>query len=127
LPVILKRNNNTYRMGKMLKINSGFICYVLVFLLNFSISAQAQNDEKIHIKIMSYNIKNAYGGTTLKKISEVIKSEYPDYVALQEVDSVTSRVNWLNEPKELGDLTNMHWRFAKGISFSGGSYGNSML
>jgi len=36
-------------------------------------------------------------------------------------------VNWLNEPKELGDLTNMHWRFAKGISFKGGSYGNSML
>ncbi len=114
-------------MGKMLKLNSGIICYLFVFLFYFSISAQAQSDEKIHIKIISYNIKNAYGGSTLNKITEVIKNEDPDYVALQEVDSVTSRVNWLNEPKELGDLTNMHWRFAKGISFSGGSYGNSML
>lgn len=107
--------------------NSALIRCVFVFIMSISIWAQAQNNTKIHITVMSYNIKNAYGGSTLKQITEVINGEDLDYVALQEVDSVTSRVNWLNEPRELGNLTNMYWDFAKGINFGGGSYGNSML
>lgn len=88
---------------------------------------QSQKSTNISIKVMSYNIQNASSGTTLKPIVEVINNAEPDYVALQEVDSVTSRVNGLNEPLELGKQTNMHWDFAKGISLLGGSYGNSML
>lgn len=107
--------------------NSALVRCVFAFIMSFSIWAQAQNNTKIHITVMSYNIKNAYGGSTLEQIADVINDEDLDYVALQEVDSVTSRVNWLNEPRELGNLTNMYWDFAKGINFGGGSYGNSML
>jgi len=103
------------------------IYYMYIIIVFFSVWGQTQESAKISIKVMSYNIKNAYGGTTLKKIAEVINTLEPDYVALQEVDSVTSRVNWLNEPQELGNLTNMYWNFARGIRFAGGSYGNSML
>jgi len=108
-------------------INSVLIRCVFAFIMSFSIWAQAQNSAKIHIKVMSYNIKNAYGGSTLKQITEVINDEDLDYVALQEVDSLTSRVSCLNEPHELGNLTNKYWNFAKGINFGDGSYGNSML
>jgi len=100
---------------------------IYAIILFLPVWGQSQESTKISIKVMSYNIKNAYGGATLKPIIEIINTLKPDYVALQEVDSVTSRVNWLNEPSELGNLTNMYWDFAKGISYAGGSYGNSML
>jgi endonuclease/exonuclease/phosphatase family metal-dependent hydrolase len=100
---------------------------IYAIMLFLPVLGQSQESTKISIKVMSYNIKNAYGGATLKPITEIINTSEPDYVALQEVDSVTSRVNQLNEPRELGKLTNMYWDFARGISLGGGSYGNSML
>jgi len=111
----------------MYQYNFILIRCVYALMLFIPVCVQAQESTDISITVMSYNIKNAYGGDTFKPIVEVINSTDPDYVALQEVDSVTSRVNWLNEPQEFGKLTNMYWDFAKGISHAGGSYGNSML
>lgn len=80
-------------------------------MLFLSACGQPQESNKIPIKVMSYNIKNAYGGTTLKPIAEVINNVEPDYVALQEADSVTSRVNGLNEL-----FISTHWMNGDSIS-----------
>lgn len=53
---------------------------------------------------MSYNIRIGIGmdqQTNLKRIAEVINKIQPDYVGLQEVDSVCERSGWINQYAEL--------------------------
>ena len=48
-------------------------------------------------------------------------------VALQEVDSVTGRMNGRFIPEELGRMTGMHARFCRAIDYDGGGYGIGLL
>ena len=60
---------------------------------------------------MSYNIRIGIGmdqQTNLKRIAEVINKIQPDYVGLQEVDSVCERSGWINQYAELARLTGMY-------------------
>ena len=105
---------------------------IITSLLTFaSISGIVAQDTTISINVMSYNIKNAWGGTTLEPIADVIVEQKLDYLALQEVDSVNSRSSYKEEAADetaiLAQLTEMHYEFARGISFLGGAYGNAML
>ena len=64
---------------------------------------------------MSYNIRIGIGmdqQTNLKRIAEVINKVQPDYVGLQEVDSVCERSGWINQYAELARLTGMYPIFA---------------
>lgn len=57
------------------------------------------------VKFMSYNIRNGRGADDVQdlgRIAEVIGRVAPDVVALQEVDSVTGRMNGRFIPEELG-------------------------
>ena len=63
------------------------------------------------LRIMSYNIRIGIGmdqQTNLKRIAEVINKVQPDYVGLQEVDSVCERSGWINQYAELARLTGMY-------------------
>ena len=63
------------------------------------------------LRIMSYNIRIGIGmdqQTNLKRIAEVINKIQPDYVGLQEVDSVCERSGWINQYAELARLTGMY-------------------
>ena len=72
------------------------------------------------VKFMSYNIRNGRGADDVQdlgRIAEVIGRVAPDVVALQEVDSVTGRMNGRFIPEELGRMTGMHARFCRAIDY----------
>lgn len=82
------------------------------------------------VKFMSYNIRNGRGADDVQdlgRIAEVIGRVAPDVVALQEVDSVTGRMNGRFIPEELGRMTGMHARFCRAIDYDGGAYGVGLL
>ncbi|ERM83879.1 hypothetical protein P872_01070 [Rhodonellum psychrophilum GCM71 = DSM 17998] len=113
----------------------------LVFFMSLSLvfAASAQDSSKeILLTVMSYNIyhgESAYspGNSNIQKIAALINAVNPDFVALQEVDSMTNRTMGFNAGikkdlmKELGELTGMSAYFAKAIDFSDGGYGEGLL
>lgn len=82
------------------------------------------------LKFMTYNIRNGRGideVQDLGRIAQVICRTAPDIVALQEVDSVTRRMEGRFIPEELGRMTGMHATFCRAIDFGGGAYGIGLL
>lgn len=81
---------------------------------------------------MTYNIRHgapihkANNDIQIQGIADAINAQRPDLVALEEVDSVTQRAP-IDEAKELGKLTGMHYFFSKTINFEGGEYGDAIL
>ncbi len=85
---------------------------------------------QISVKVMSYNIHNGIGldgVTDYQRTADVIAAQAPDVVALQEVDSVTTRSKGIDVLKELGSMTLMHATFSGAIPFQGGAYGHGIL
>ena len=88
---------------------------------------------KTHTRAFNFffnNIPNgrvAYDVQYLGRIAVVIGRVAPDVVALQEVDSVTGRMNGRFIPEELGRMTGMHARFCRAIDYDGGGYGIGLL
>lgn len=83
------------------------------------------------IAVMSYNIHHGEGVDgvfDLARIAAVINAANPVLVALQEVDSGTTRASGKHQELELAHLTNMHVAvFAEAIPYAGGSYGDAIL
>lgn len=81
------------------------------------------------LRIMSFNIK--YGsvvGLDLSKIADVVKTNAPDLLGLQEVDELTNRSGKKAETDELARLTGMPYRyFGAAFDFDGGKYGGAIL
>lgn len=79
---------------------------------------------------MTFNI---YHGETmnenfdLKIIADVINNEKPDFVALQEVDYKTKRVNYIDLADKLAKRTNMFATFGKAMDYDNGAYGVAIL
>lgn len=90
-------------------------------------------DERAEIKIMTYNVHHCNPPASpdlidVAAIANVIKAESPDFVALQEIDVMTTRSGkGLDQAKELGRLTGMNYFFAKAIDLQGGEYGVAIL
>ncbi|QIU93150.1 endonuclease/exonuclease/phosphatase family protein [Bacteroides faecium] len=99
---------------------------LLVIATLFAFSVQAQNT----LKLMTYNIKNANGMDDVcnfQRIANVINNASPDVVAIQEVDSMTSRSGQKYVLGEIAERTQMHAYFAPAIDFDGGKYGIGLL
>ena len=83
------------------------------------------------MRIMSYNIHICKGmdkALDIERIAGVINGVNPDFVGLQEVDSVAQRSDFVFQAKELGRLTGMHYFFAPAKEHkSGGQYGVAAL
>ena len=82
------------------------------------------------IRILTYNIRNCIGmdgKTDFDRVADVIKAINPHVVALQEVDSVTRRMDDADVLKILAEKTGMYYRYGPAISFQGGKYGNGVL
>jgi endonuclease/exonuclease/phosphatase family metal-dependent hydrolase len=105
----------------------------LILLLNLSAKLSGQE-----IKVMTYNIFHGEqhyspGKSNLKLVAEVINQCNPDFVALQEVDSMTTRSATFHEGtprdliKELSEMTGMYGFFGKAIHYSNGGYGEGIL
>lgn len=112
---------------------------VLLMLLclaaNFS-SAKAQKAPKTAkanlLTVMTYNIHHANppsikDSIDIDAIARTINQQYPDIVAVQEVDVNTKRSGMRNEAALLAEKTNMHYYFAKAIDYDGGDYGVTIL
>ncbi|MCF3109144.1 endonuclease/exonuclease/phosphatase family protein [Niabella sp. CC-SYL272] len=111
--------------------------YLFAVLLLFTAAcgtvARAQT-----IKVLTYNVYHgeehyANGKSNLKKIAAVINRYKPDFVAMQEVDSMTKRTASFNGGvkkdlvAELAKMTGMHGYFAKAMDYSEGGYGEGLL
>jgi endonuclease/exonuclease/phosphatase family metal-dependent hydrolase len=82
------------------------------------------------VKVLTYNIhhgENRKQVLDLQGIANVILATNPDLVALQEVDSATSRTRQSDQLKELASITGMYTYFVKAMDFDGGGYGTGIL
>ncbi len=100
---------------------------VLAVCMVFGCS-RSQRDSSI--RVMSYNIRIGIGmddTIRLSRAADVIRSADPDFVGLQEVDSVAERSGWVDQAAELAELTGMHAIFAPALERSWGLYGIAAL
>lgn len=109
--------------------------FFFAVILSTNVSCQPK---EITLTLMTYNIfhgEHYYenGKSNLEDIASVIKSVNPDFVALQEVDSMTIRTAGFNFGtkkdlvSELASMTEMNGYFAKAIDYSEGGYGEGLL
>jgi len=95
-------------------------------MLAMALSAFSQD----YVKLMSYNVRNTKGMDGIRnrqRVADVIINETPDVVAVQELDSMTTRSNQQYVLGELAERTQMHATYAPAISFQGGKYGIGIL
>ena len=100
--------------------------YLFLCLFAMALSAHSQND----LKLMSYNIRNAKGMDNVRNVQRIangINNEAPDVVAVQELDSMTTRSNQTFVLAEVAERTQMHASYAPAIDFQGGKYGIGIL
>ena len=100
--------------------------FLLLSMLAMAASAHSQD----YLKLMSYNIRNTKGMDNVRnvqRIANVINNEVPDVVAVQELDSMTTRSNQTDVLAEVAERTQMHANYAPAISFQGGKYGIGIL
>ena len=98
-----------------------FVC-----MLAMALSAFSQD----YLKLMSYNVRNTKGMDGVRnyqRIANVIINESPDVVAIQELDSMTTRSEQKYVLGELAERTQMHAHYVPAISFQGGKYGIGIL
>ena len=82
------------------------------------------------IRVVSYNVQHCAGQDDKlnpERTAKAINALNPTVVALQEMDSVTSRSQGVDQVKKLAELTGMYGVFCKSIDFAGGGYGNGVL
>lgn len=81
-------------------------------------------------RAMTYNVHNCKGTDNVvdyKRVADAISKYDLDVVALQELDSLTTRYPNQDVLKNLADYTGMHPTFGAAIDRSGGKYGVGVL
>lgn len=117
-----------------MKINFSALILSLCSLLTLgavgSASGFLPGDQSLTLKIMSYNVRNCVGldkVTDYNRVAIVCKRMDADAIALQELDSATSRSKGVVVLAELAAKTGMHPTYGASIDFQGGKYGVGML
>ncbi len=103
---------------------------ITTLLFTALLFCMASCNEPTHIRIMSYNVRNCTGldnKTDYQRIANIIKAAECEAVAIQELDSMTTRYEGQDMLKNLADLTGMYPTFAPSIDYMGGKYGIGML
>lgn len=83
-----------------------------------------------NVKIMTYNVHNGVGldkKRDHRRIADVIDRQKPQFVAIQEVDSVTNRSGHTYVLGEIAEAAGMVPVYAPSIKFDGGLYGIGLL
>lgn len=87
-------------------------------------------DHSETLRILAYNIHHGEGMDDildLERIARLIVDANPDVVALQEIDSVVTRTNGVDQARVLGELTGMSHVFGRFMEYQGGAYGMAVL
>lgn len=95
-----------------------------------NLSYQYEKPDDGTIRVLSYNVRNCLGmdgKTDYSRVSGVIRSIHPNIVALQELDSVTTRSNDIDVLKVLAENSGMYSIYGASISYRGGKYGIGIL
>ncbi len=99
---------------------------LIVFLLISAATVSAQD----HLKIMTYNVRNSKGMDNVmdcRRAAAVIRTQAPDIVAVQELDSMTRRSGGKYILGEIADYAGMNAEYFPAIEFDGGKYGIGIL
>ncbi len=113
-----------------------FIVATAVFALVLLTGCQSGTSESESVaqsdtlRVLAYNIHHGEGMDEvidLQRIADLINEVDPDLVALQEVDSVVTRTNGVDQAAEIGRLTNMQPIFGRFMAYQGGAYGMAVL
>lgn len=113
-------------------IQSALSYFFILILLLASCSPLTKSVEKkqASVRILSYNVRNCKGldnVTDYKRIADIIARISPDVVALQELDSATTRSAGIVVLNELATYTKMFKSYSASIVFQGGKYGIGVL
>ncbi|PIQ60048.1 MAG: endonuclease [Bacteroidetes bacterium CG12_big_fil_rev_8_21_14_0_65_60_17] len=82
------------------------------------------------VRVLAYNIHHGEGmdeALDLERIAAIIRDVDPDFVALQEIDSVVTRTGGVDQAAVLGELTGMTPFFGGFMPYQGGTYGMALL
>ena len=112
--------------------------FSLIILLSSLVSVGSKNSSKdlpvdgqpVTLKILTYNVKNCVGldnVTDYKRVADVLRRINADVVAIQELDSATTRSKSVVVLNELAERTNMHASYSASIDYRGGKYGVGIL
>ena len=96
-------------------------------LLGITLSTYGQNRQ---VQVMSYNVRHCAGMDLVvdyERTAAVIAQQQPDVVALQELDSMTTRSGQHDQIGELATRTHYHPVFGGAIDYDGGKYGVGIL
>ena len=100
---------------------------LLILLALVAVSTSTLSAKRV--RVMSYNVHNCVGDDGIKsyqRCADIIRDAQPDVVAIQEVDSMTTR----NECYVLGEMAKRagyHAYYGKTIPYRGGGYGIGVL
>ena len=90
----------------------------------------AISERTCQVTVLSYNVRHCAGmdmKVDYDRTAEVIRTQQPDVVALQELDSVTGRSGQHDQLGELAIRTQYYPVFGSAIDFDGGKYGVGVL
>ncbi len=109
----------------------------LIFLTSLVDSTPARaavnspaSEQKSTIKILSYNVRNCIGldrTADYDRIAKIISRIDADVVAIQELDSATTRSKGVVVLNELASKSGMFATYSASIDFQGGKYGVGIL
>lgn len=103
---------------------------ILLLTVTFAVVAQNQPGAPWQVRVMCYNVQHCAGiksDVDYDRTADVIFKQQADIVALQELDSITSRSEGLNQIDELAKRTLYYPVFASAINYGGGKYGVGIL
>lgn len=91
------------------------------------VTPSCQSGSKAELRLMSYNVRNCRGlddSVSFERVARIINDAAPDIVAVQELDSMTTRNPGQDVLGNLATQTGMYPTFAPSIDFAGGKYGH---
>jgi len=111
---------------------SRIILFITGLTINFccKTARQTKSSNDNTITILSYNVRNCRGldnSVNYQRVADAINKTNADIVALQELDSATSRSKGISVLNELATLTGMVATYRASIDFQGGKYGIGIL
>lgn len=93
-------------------------------------ATSCRRGEQAELRLMSYNVRNCRGlddSVSYERIARIITDANADAVAIQELDSMTTRYPQQDVLGNLATLTGMYPTYAPSIDYAGGKYGIGML
>lgn len=111
-------------------LNCAVVVIALMFGSGCKSAKHAQGSANETITVLTYNVRNCLGldnTVNYPRVAKVISNINADVVAIQELDSATSRSKRVSVLHELAGLTGLIPTYNASISYQGGKYGIGIL